>query len=141
MKHLRLLIHIFLWMIVTTGFGGCKSSISERGLWYQLSVRVFESVGIMLFDADEQLSLKDVHLDGAGLLNREVFVSGKVEIVGAFGTFVVISEDRIRMLIDLSHLGGLSSRAATGDTMRIIGKVQSGEKGHFYLVANAVSRG
>lgn len=119
----------------------CTGSSSERGLLSNISIRIFEWVGVRLFDTDEQFALKDVHLDGAGLLNRDVFVTGKVEVVGAFGTFIVISEDQIRMLIDLSHLGGLNTPVVKGDTMKVIGKVQSGEKGHFYLVANAVSRG
>ena len=131
----------YLSLILLISLSSCKISLLEHGPVRQLSVRVFEWIGVELFDDDEQFSLKDVHLDGSGLLNHDVLVAGKVEEVGAFGTFIIISDERVRMLVDLSRLGGVPSKVAKGDTMRIIGKVQSGEKGHFYLVANAVNRG
>lgn len=130
-----------LYIVILCSLTSCKSSLAEHGLFHQASIQIFEWIGVELFDANEQFSLKDVHLDGSALLNHDVLVGGKVETVGAYGTFVIISDDRVRMLIDLSHLGGAPSKVAKGDTMRIIGKVQSGENGHFYLVANAVSRG
>lgn len=118
-----------------------RNPVTEHGFLHSISVHVFEWVGVELFENDEQFSLKDIHLDGSALLNHDVLVGGKVEEVGAFGTYIVISDERVRMLIDLSRLGGVPSKVAKGDSMRIIGKVQSGEKGHFYLVANAVNRG
>lgn len=122
-------------------FSSCKVSSLEHGPLRHLSICIFEWAGVELFDDEEQFSLKDVHLDGSGLLNHDVLVAGKVEEIGAFGTFVIISDERVRMLVDFSRLGGAPSKVAKGDTMRIIGKVQSGEKGHFYLVANAINRG
>lgn len=134
-------VRFILGLSISLFLSSCTVSSNDRGLLSNISIRIFEWVGVRLFESGEQFALKDVHLDGAGLLNRDVFVTGKVEVVGAFGTFIVISEDQIRMLIDLSHLGGLNTPVVKGDTMKVIGKVQSGEKGHFYLVANAVSRG
>lgn len=107
-----------------------------------LDALILKSFGPAAFH-DEMLSLKDVHLDGSALLNKDVFVGGKLEVVGAFGTFVVISEERVRMLVDLSRLAGAweASSVKVGQTIHVLGKVQSGEKGHFYLVANAIRAG
>lgn len=94
-------------------------------------------------DAEERISLKGVHLDGPGLLNREVIVFGEIQLIGQFDTYVVIEEERVRMLVDLSRLSGdfLGQKLKQGRMLEVAGKVQSGENGHVYLVANAIRAG
>lgn len=96
-----------------------------------------------LRDSEEHLSLKGIHLDGAGLLNHDVRVNGRVELIGKFETYVVIEEERVRMLIDLSRIGSATvlKRLKQGATVEVAGKVQAGENGHVYLVATAIKAG
>ena len=95
------------------------------------------------FSHTEEFKLKDIHLDGVGLLNRDVLVRGSIIAVGEMGTFVVIEDSQIRMLIDTSHIPGMweNKKIVNGNDFVVVGKVQSSEKGHVYLTAKYIKAG
>jgi len=122
---------VFIAMILTYSLSACHflESLSQT----YLSRR----------DTEERMTLKSVHLDGIGMLNQQVLVSGKVQMVGDFATYLVIEEDKVRMLVDLSKLikNRPTRQIGLGNTVEVAGKVQTGENGHVYLVATALNAG
>lgn len=118
--------------------GGRTRTIRES-----LDLWTFSTFGTMLFDSVPLESLRGVHLAGAGLLNRDVLISGVVDTMGAEGTYLVVTDDSARMLIDTTRLSaaGFPSQGIRGRRLIIHGEVKSGEKGHIYLMANALRRG
>jgi hypothetical protein len=97
----------------------------------------------MVFDSVPLEDLRGVHLAGAGLLNRDVLVSGTVDAMGSEGTYIVLTDASARMLVDTTRLSaaGFSRESLRGRRLIIHGEVKSGEKGHIYLMANALRRG
>ncbi|MCX6125263.1 MAG: hypothetical protein NTV34_11040 [Proteobacteria bacterium] len=93
--------------------------------------------------SDESISLKSVHLEGPGLLNQTVTVSGEVRVIGQFGTFVVIEDESVRMLVDLTRLAIVlrARKFSQGGWVEVAGRVQAGENGRVYLVANSIRAG
>ena len=87
--------------------------------------------------------MKSVHLEGPGLLNKIVTVSGEVRVIGQFGTFVVIEEESVRMLVDLTRLAIVlrARKFGQGGWVEVAGRVQAGENGRVYLVANSIKAG
>jgi hypothetical protein len=88
----------------------------------------------------EMKTLREIHLDGSGLINSDVMVSGKLKVLGTLGTYVVIEEERVRLLIDLSKVAGSFERSKLkiGQDVEISGRIHSGAAGHIYLVASTV---
>jgi hypothetical protein len=97
----------------------------------------------MLFDSVPLEDLRGVHLAGAGLLNHDVLVSGTVESAGAGGTYFVLTDASARMLVDTTRVSaaGQSIESKRGKRVIVHGEVKSGEKGHIYLLANALRGG
>jgi exonuclease VII large subunit len=97
----------------------------------------------MLFDSVPLEDLRGVHLAGAGLVNRDVLVSGVIEMTGAEGTYLVLSDSSARMLVDTTRVTAsrLAKMTSRGKTVLVHGEVKTGEKGHVYLLANAVRGG
>ena len=115
----------------------------ESSLVRRIDSWAFGTFGIQLFDCYVPMGLKDVHLDGAGLLNQSILVEGKVSVVDSLGAHMILMDERARMLVDVSKLESLAVKALVrqGDMIRVHGKVKTGEKGNYYLVANAIHRG
>lgn len=118
--------------------GGRIRTIRESiDLW------TFSGLGMMLFDSVPLEEMKGVHLAGAGMINRDVLVRGRVEITGANGTYFVVSDNSARLLIDLTRVSADSNKSPpkAGRSVYVHGEVKSSERGHIYLVANAVRGG
>jgi len=115
----------------------------ERTIRESLDLIVFSETGVMIFDSVPLEDLRGVHLAGAGLLNHDVLVSGTVELAGAGGTYFILTDSSARMLVDTTRVSaaGQSLESKRGKTVIIHGEVKSGEKGHIYLLANAVRGG
>ncbi len=118
--------------------GGRARTVRES-----LDLWTFSSLGTMVFDSVPLEDLRGVHLAGAGLLNRDVLVSGTVDAMGSEGTYIVLTDASARMLVDTTRLSaaGFSRESLRGRRLIIHGEVKSGEKGHIYLMANALRRG
>ena len=138
---LKLVISFLAAMFV----GSCSRSEGGRTRTIRESIDLwaFSSAGTMIFDSVPLEDLRGVHLAGAGLLNRDVLVSGLVEASGNEGTYIILSDSSARMLIDTTRVSaiGQSRKVPGGKTVVVHGEVKSGEKGHIYLIANAVRGG
>jgi hypothetical protein len=133
-----LTMSLFLTISCSRSEGGRARTIRESiDLWS------FSKVGSMVFDSVPLEDLRGVHLAGAGLVNRDVLVSGIIELTGAEGTYLVLSDSSARMLVDTTRVTAarLAKIAARGKTVLVHGEVKTGEKGHIYLLANAVRGG
>lgn len=133
---------MLLFFIISAGCsrseGGRTRTIRESiDLW------AFSKIGSMIFDSVPLEDLRGIHLAGAGLLNRDVLVSGVVDATGSEGTYLVVTDSSARMLIDTTRISaaGYNYDGLRGKKVIIHGEVKSGEKGHIYLLANAVRRG
>ena len=115
----------------------------ERTIRESLDLIVFSATGTMVFDSVPLEDIRGVHLAGAGLLNHDVLVTGTVEFAGAGGTYLVLTDSSARMLVDTTRVSaaGQSLESRRGKVVIIHGEVKSGEKGHIYLLANAVRGG
>jgi hypothetical protein len=137
----RLVIFMFTLFIL----GSCSKSEGgrTRTIRESLDLWSFSLVGSMLFDSVPLEDLRGVHLAGAGLVNRDVLVSGVIELSGAEGTYLVLSDASARMLVDTTKLtaSGLSKLSGRGKAVFVHGEVKTGDKGHVYLLANAVRGG
>lgn len=115
----------------------------ERTIRESLDLFAFSAIGTMIFDSVPLEDLRGVHLAGAGLLNHDVLVTGTVESAGAGGTYFVLTDTSARMLVDTTRVSaaGQSLESRRGKKVIVHGEVKSGEKGHIYLLANAVRGG
>jgi hypothetical protein len=126
------------FIVISILYSSCERVLREDLRFYKVPSFKVGSVR-----TDEAVTLRDVHLDGAGLLNREVTVVGTVETVGNLGTFIVIGDSKVRMLVDTSSIFGLwqNRLVAKGKSVVVLGVVQTGEKGHVFLSAKAIKLG
>lgn len=139
MRRFWLSILLVCWVVsCSRSEGGRARTIRESiDLW------TFSTFGTMVFDSVPLEDLRGVHLAGAGLLNRDVLVSGMVDSLGSEGTYLILTDASARMLVDTTRI---SAAERTRDGLRgqrliIHGEVKSGEKGHIYLMANALRKG
>lgn len=114
-----------------------------RTIRESIDLWTFSGLGMMLFDSVPLEEMKGVHLAGAGLINRDVLVRGRVETTGANGTYFVVSDSSARLLIDLTRVSADTNKSPpkAGRSVYVHGEVKSSERGHIYLVANAVRGG
>lgn len=129
---------VLLFVSCSRSEGGRTRTVRESiDLWS------FSLIGSMIFDSVPLEDLRGVHLAGAGLVNRDVLISGVVELSGAEGTYLVLSDASARMLVDTTRVTAarLSKISSRGKTVLVHGEVKTGEKGHVYLLANAVRGG
>ena len=133
-----LLVVMLLSFSCSRSEGGRTRTIRESiDLW------TFTNAGMMIFDSVPLEEMRGVHLAGAGLINRDVLVKGRIELSGVGGTYVVVSDNSARMLVDLTRISADSNKSPprTGKSLYVHGEVKNSERGHIYLVANAVRGG
>lgn len=89
----------------------------------------------------DEKSTKEIHLEGVNLINRLTLVSGNISELGDHGTYIVLADDQGKIVVDLStfyrqpHI----PRMEKGQRIRILGRVQTGKQGLFYLSALTLS--
>ncbi|MEI6832728.1 MAG: OB-fold nucleic acid binding domain-containing protein [bacterium] len=118
--------------------GGRNRTIRESiDLW------TFSNLGMMIFDSVPMEEMRGVHLAGAGMINRDVLVKGRIEISGTGGTYLVLSDSSVRLLVDLTRVSADNNRSLpkAGRSVYVHGEVKSSERGHIYLLANAIRGG
>ena len=132
-------IVIALLMVACSRYeGGRVRTIRESiDLW------TFDHIGMMIFDSVPLEDMRGVHLAGAGVINRDVLVKGRVEVSGSHATYIVLSDQSARVLVDMTKLSALSNGSfpRVGRSVYVHGEVKTGEKGHVYLIANAIRGG
>ena len=120
--------------------GGCQASFVD--ISHEIDLQSFSWFGSTVFSDPARVSMKEVHLESALLLGREVVLEGKVIEVGEYSTYVVIGDKNARMLVVLTELSELELRQADVGhlSLRVLGSVNSGKKGLPYIQARALSR-
>lgn len=139
----RLLFSLALSCLVLQSSCSRSEGGRTRTIRESLDLWTFSSLGTMFFDSVPLEQMRGVHLAGAGMINRDVLVKGRVEISGSAGTYVVVSDESARMLVDMTRISAENNRSTPkpGKAIYVHGEVKSSEKGHIYLVANAVRGG
>jgi hypothetical protein len=112
----------------------------ERSLKEAMDLKIFSMLGTLCFDSVSLEDLRSIHLSGAGLLNKDVLAAGVIESVSREGTFLVLTDHGARMLVDTTRVSATRDLSGLQLSKSIVvhGEVKSGEKGHIYLVANAI---
>lgn len=102
---------------------------------------LFQHLGVTIFGNPGQLTMKEIHLDGAALRGKEVIIEGKVTEVSENFTYMVIADDQARMLVVLTGIesAGPSLRRDTPRGIRVLGVVESGQKGLPYVMARSLN--
>lgn len=133
---------IFLICLLTIS---CSRSEGGRNRTIRESIDLwtFSNLGMMIFDSVPMEEMRGVHLAGAGMINRDVLVKGRIEISGTGGTYLVLSDSSVRLLVDLTRVSADNNRSLpkAGRSVYVHGEVKSSERGHIYLLANAIRGG
>jgi hypothetical protein len=133
------------FLICLLAVSSCARSEGRRNRTIRESIDLwtFTSLGMMIFDSVPLEEMRGVHLAGAGMINRDVLVKGRVEISGASGTYLVLSDSSARLLVDLTRVSADINRSVpkAGRSVYVHGEVKSSERGHIYLLANAIRGG
>jgi hypothetical protein len=124
---------------------GCSRSDGGRHRTIRESIDLwtFSNFGMMIFDSVPLEEMRGVHLAGSGMINRDVLVKGRIEISGDSGTYFVLSDKSARLLVDLTRVSAQTREPLPkiGRSIYVHGEVKSGERGHIYLLANAIRGG
>ena len=125
-------------LFFTFAVASCSTNLGQK-----FDALISHFSGSYAFSHTEEYKLKDIHLDGVGLLNKAVLVKGQIANVGDMGTYIIIEDGQIRMLVDTSKVQSVweNKKISVGNTLTIVGIVQSSEKGHVFLTAKFVKAG
>lgn len=130
----------FLWIAVWF-----LSACSFQGNWEQaLDNLSFQYFGITLFSTPSQVTMKEIHLDKGLLVGHEVVVAGRVQDVGSYNTFVVLSDKTARMLVVLTDVIVNKSQMQldlNNQEISVFGTVDYGRRGLPYVHARSVTYG
>ncbi len=135
---------IFLLLLnLTFSLTSCTDSGQKRTIRGTLDLWAFSTLGKTLFDSVANEDLRTVHLSGAGQLNHDVMITGRVEIAGDLGTYIVLSDGSARMLVDTTQTNayGNSKLPKIGSQVSVHGVIKSAENGHIYILASAAREG
>ncbi len=136
---------ILFCLLFGLGVTSCRSfdSATKRTVRGTIDLWLFTHFGRLAFDTVTEQELRSVHLGGAGQLNHDVMISGKVEILGDLGTYLVLSDGRARMLVDTTHTNAYSLAKAPklGSQVIVHGVIKTAENGHIYVAASASREG
>lgn len=131
--------------MVSLGLTSCTDEDSgpKRTIRGTADLWLFSHFGRVAFNTVAEQDLRSVHLAGAGQLNHDVMISGKVEISGDLGTYMVLSDGGARMLVDTTLTNAYSNAEAPkiGSQVTVHGVVKTAENGHIYVVASAAREG
>lgn len=139
----RITILILLNLSICLSSCTDSDSIQKRTIRGNLDLWAFSNFGKLVFDSVSEEDLRSVHIAGAGQLNHDVIVSGKVEILGDLGTYLVLSDGSARMLVDTTFTNayGASKPPKVGSNLKVHGIIKSAENGHIYILASAARQG
>ena len=101
----------------------------------------FRSTGGTLFSEPNRVTTKELHFDTGILLGRVVILEGKIEEVGDFETYAVISDDSGRMLVVLTNIDDASEvvKGSNGQGLKVLGTVERGKKGLPFILAKSIN--
>jgi hypothetical protein len=91
----------------------------------------------------EILTVKDVLLDGMGLINKEIQVGGSVESSDGLGTYLILVDGDVKLLVDVSQIRDVwqLKQSLKGRPLKVLGTVKSGDGGKLYLNAKLIQAG
>jgi hypothetical protein len=131
-----------VFLLVVSGIlFGCNSLQSTGAVIDDI---VFEYFGKTVFADATEVSLKEILLDTGSLKGKQVIVEGKVVHVGSMSTFIVLSDQGARMLVNMTGIADLSeleSREEGGGPIAVLGTISSGQMGLPAIEARAVAFG
>jgi hypothetical protein len=136
---------IIFCLFVTLGLTSCTDDDSgpKRTIRGTADLWLFRNFGKLAFNTVAKQDLRSVHLAGAEQLNHDVMISGKVEVSGDLGTYIVLSDGGARMLVDttLTNAYSTAETPKIGSQVIVHGIVKTAENGHIYVVASAAREG
>lgn len=101
----------------------------------------FSAAGGTLFSNPDEVTMKEIHLDGSLFIGKDIVIEGNVVEWGKYDTFVVLNDDTARMLVVLTDVPEVRNNLhAPGKLKRfkIWGSVGSGKRGLPFVQAKAV---
>lgn len=103
---------------------------------------MFEKFGGTLFEDASKVTLKKVHLDNGSLIGKNIIITGKVEEIGEFGTYVVVSSDAVKVLVVLTHVSFVEKwlDKYKPKYLNVLGQLDVIKKGYPVIVAQALQR-
>ena len=111
-----------------------------RDVTRDIDSSMFSMAGGTIFLSPVSLSMKEVHLESAPLIGRDVILEGDVAEVSEYYTYLVLSDDTARMLVVLTELDQIGALLKVKDPkkLKILGTVESGKKGFPFLMAKSI---
>lgn len=93
-----------------------------------ISVFGFKYLGSYFFVAAEELSIKQILLEGASHIGKQVLVEGEVLSTGKYGTYLVLDDDSSSIVVVTTILKDMIERFEHS-RVRILGVIENGKTG------------
>ena len=99
----------------------------------------FLAFGKTLYQKTESYDLRRLHADNTALLGQEVVVEGELVEVSDHFTYLTLTDQTANMVVVLTEIPDARERLGNETkTMRVLGRVESGEGDQPYILARQV---
>ena len=108
-----------------------------------LDFQLMNYIDKSLFHQIEEISLKQLHLEQAKFEGKHISVQGKIQKIGKGQTYLVIKQDKRKLLIIQIDIANFKKRAdenSLGKNIKIIGLLGSARKGLPALKAKIIKK-
>ena len=131
-------VHLIVILVLSLSMSSCGSidSLTRRADYYS-----FRVTGGTLFSKPNLVTTKELHFDTGRLLGREVILEGRIEEIGKYLTYIVISDESGRMLVVLTNIENLDPGFSEKKVqiIKVLGSVERGKKGLPYILASSIN--
>lgn len=128
----KLSMFLFFFLLV-----GCSV---YKGATSQVDLFLYKNIGYTLFSSPSFVDIKQIHLGRVGNLQEKVLVRGKVSEVNKLGTYLLLSQHNVKLVIDLSQLSLVRQEFAENkpEYLEVVGEVERSFKGMPFVKALAL---
>lgn len=107
-----------------------------------IDLYLYKSIGRTIFSSPSTVDIKQIHLGRVGSFQEKVVVRGKVSQVHNMGTYLLLTQGSIQLLVDLSNLPLVRQDFVDEkpNYLEIVGGIERSFKGVPFLKAGAYKR-
>lgn len=127
---------LFFSILMSLSLSSCSYVVKRVDNW------MFESFGGTIFTNPTRVTLKKIHLDNSDLIGKNLIVSGKVEKIGEYGTYVIISADSVKLLVVLTNISFVEKWLEENkpQSINVLGQLDIVRKGYPLFIASALQK-
>lgn len=127
---------IFVILFLCIGVSACS------GAGRSIDSFIFQKFGGTLFEDASKVTLKKVHLDNGDLIGKNIIITGRIEKIGDYSTYLVISSDAARVLVVLTHISFVEKwlDKLKPRYVNVLGQLDVVKRGYPVIVAQALQK-